>query len=74
MVKEVSKEISEGTSYVIFSEGTRSKKGNTMGEFKGGTYKIALKTHCPIVPVAMIDCYQVFDNNTIKPVTAQIHY
>ena len=22
----------------------------------------------------MIDCYQVFDNNTIKPVTAQIHY
>ena len=74
MVKEVSKEISEGTNYVIFSEGTRSKKGNTMGEFKGGTFKIALKTHCPIVPVAMIDCYQVFDNNTIKPVTAQIHY
>lgn len=74
MVKEVSKEISEGTNYVIFAEGTRSKKGNTMGEFKGGTFKIALKTHCPIVPVAMIDCYQVFDNNTIKPVTAQIHY
>ena len=22
----------------------------------------------------MIDCYQVFDNNTIKPVKAQIHY
>ena len=43
-------------------------------EFKGGTFKIALKSHCPIVPVAMIDCYQVFDNNTIKPVKAQIHY
>ena len=51
-----------------------SKQGNKIGEFKGGTFKIALKTHCPIVPVAMIDCYQVFDNNTIKPVTAQIHY
>ena len=45
-----------------------------IGEFKGGTFKIALKSHCPIVPVAMIDCYQVFDNNTIKPVKAQIHY
>ena len=22
----------------------------------------------------MIDCYQVFDNNTIKPVKAQIHH
>ena len=37
-------------------------------------FKIAFKSHCPIVPVAMIDCYQVFDNNTIKPVKAQIHY
>ena len=69
-----SKEIEAGMNYVIYPEGTRSKQGNKIGEFKGGTFKIALKSHCPIVPVAMIDCYQVFDNNTIKPVKAQIHY
>lgn len=74
MVKNVSKEIEAGMNYVIYPEGTRSKQGNKIGEFKGGTFKIALKSHCPIVPVAMIDCYQVFDNNTIKPVKAQIHY
>ena len=72
MVKNVSKEIEAGMNYVIYPEGTRSQQGNKIGEFKGGTFKIALKSHCPIVPVAMIDCYQVFDNNTIKP--AQIHY
>ena len=74
MVKNVSKEIEAGMNYVIYPEGTRSQQGNKIGEFKGGTFKIALKSHCPIVPVAMIDCYQVFDNNTIKPVKAQIHY
>ena len=43
-------------------------------EFKGGTFKIATKAKAPIVPVALIDCYKVFDNNTIKKTTAQIHY
>lgn len=74
MVKTVSKEITDGQNYCIFPEGTRSKNKNHLGEFKGGTFKIATKTKCPIVPVAMIDCYKVFDNNTIKRETAQIHY
>ena len=43
MVKNVSKEIEAGMNYVIYPEGTRSKQGNKIGEFKGGTFKIALK-------------------------------
>lgn len=74
MVKTVSQEINAGANYCIFPEGTRSKNQNHLGEFKGGTFKIATKTKCPIVPVAMIDCFKVFDNNTIKKETAQIHY
>lgn len=74
MVKTVSQEIKNGYNYCIFPEGTRSKNKNQLGEFKGGTFKIAIRTKCPIVPVAMIDCYKVFDNNTIKKETAQIHY
>ena len=42
MVKNVSKEIEAGMNYVIYPEGTRSKQGNKIGEFKGGTFKIAL--------------------------------
>lgn len=74
MVKKVTNEIQEGYTYCIFPEGTRSKKGNQLLEFKGGTFKVALKAKCPIVPVALIDCFQVFDNNTLKRVKAQIHY
>ena len=61
-------------NFFVFPEGTRSKDGNNILEFKGGTFKIATKAKAPIVPVALIDCYKVFDNNTIKKTTAQIHY
>ena len=45
-----------------------------IGEFKGGTFKSALRSRCPIVPVALIDCFKPFDTHTIRPVTVQIHY
>ncbi len=74
IIKTASKEISEGMNYVIFPEGTRCRQKNEMLEFKGGTFKCVIDAKKPIVPVALIDCYQVFDNNTIAPVDAQIHY
>lgn len=74
MVKQVSEEINNGQCYCIFPEGTRSRNGNHLNAFKGGTFKIVAKTGCPVVPVAIIDCYKVFDNNTIKKETAQICY
>ena len=66
--------MSEGRNYVIFPEGTRCRQQNQMLEFKGGTFKTVIDAKKPIVPVALIDCYKVFDNNTIAPVDAQIHY
>lgn len=74
VIRNVSKELAKGMNYVIFPEGTRCRKENQMLEFKGGTFKSVIDAKKPIVPVALIDCYKVFDNNTIKPVDAQIHY
>lgn len=74
IIKAVSNEVANGSNFFVFPEGTRSKDGNNTLEFKGGTFKIATKAKCPIVPVALIDCYKVFDDNTIKSVTPQIHY
>lgn len=74
VIKKVSREMKEGRNYVIFPEGTRCRKQNEMLEFKGGTFKTAIDAQKPIVPVALIDCYKVFDNNTIAPVDAQVHY
>lgn len=74
VIMEVSQEVKKGRNYLIFPEGTRSKNGNKLGEFKGGSFKAATKAKCPIVPVALIDCYKPFDSNTIKPVEVQVHY
>ena len=74
IIIEVTKEVSKGRNYVIFPEGTRSKNGNNVGEFKGGSFKAATKAKCPIVPVALIDSFKPFDTNSIKQVTVQVHY
>lgn len=66
IIKYVANEVAAGKNFFVFPEGTRSRDGNNILEFKGGTFKIATKAKAPIVPVALIDCYKVFDNNTIK--------
>ncbi len=73
VILEVSKEVQNGRNYIIFPEGTRSKNGNQVGEFKGGSFKAATKAKCPIVPVALIDSFKPFDTKSVKPVTVQIH-
>lgn len=74
IIVEVTKEVQNGRNYTIFPEGTRSKNGNMVGEFKGGSFKAATKAKCPIVPVALIDSFKPFDTNSIKPVTVQVHF
>ncbi len=44
--------IEEGHSLVVFPEGTRSRTGE-IGTFKNGAFKIAERTGCPVVPVAI---------------------
>ena len=74
VIINVTKEVQKGRNYLIFAEGTRSKKGNHVGSFKGGSFKAATKARCPIVPVALIDSFKPFDTNTIRPVTVQVHF
>ena len=74
VIINVTKEVQKGRNYLIFAEGTRSKKGNHVGSFKGGSFKAATKARCPIVPVALVDSFKPFDTNTIKPVTVQVHF
>lgn len=74
VIVNVTKEIKKGRNYLIFAEGTRSKKGNQIQDFKGGSFKSATKARCPIVPVALIDSFKAFDTNSITPVTVQVHF
>lgn len=74
VIIQVSKEVMEGRNFLIFAEGTRSREGNKLLEFKGGSFKAAMKAKCPIVPVALIDSYKSFDTNSIKSLTVQVHF
>ena len=74
VIVNVTNEVKKGRNYLIFPEGTRSKKGNEMLEFKGGSFKAATKAKCPIVPVALIDSFKPFDTNSIEPVTVHVHF
>lgn len=74
VIIDVAKEVKKGRNYLIFAEGTRSKKGNIVGDFKGGSFKAATKAQCPIVPVALIDSFKPFDQNDTKKVRVQVHF
>ncbi len=57
--------VKEGMSVFIFPEGTRSRDGK-MNEFKEGSLKIATKSGCPIVPIAITNTAMVFEKHFPK--------
>ena len=74
VILDVTQEVKNGRNYLIFPEGTRSKRGNQVGDFKGGSFKCAVKAKAPIVPVALLNAFEPFDRNSIAPVTVQVHF
>ena len=74
VIQNVTKEVQKGRNYLIFPEGTRSRNGNVMGEFHGGSFRCAVKAKCPIVPVAFVDSFKVLDQKGSAPVKVQLHY
>lgn len=62
------KTLKNGHSLVVFPEGTRSR-GDKMGEFKAGSFKLATKSKVPIVPLTIDGTYRVMEANKvlIKP-------
>lgn len=59
--------IKRGISIYIFPEGTRNK-GEELSvlPFKEGSFKIALKTGCPVVPVSLNNTAEIFENHLPK--------
>lgn len=54
--------IKSGQSVVISPEGTRNPSDELL-EFHGGSFKIATKTDCPIIPVAINNTNAVFEDH-----------
>lgn len=68
MILSGCEEIKSGTSICIFPEGTRSKTASEteMLPFHNGSLKIATKTGCPIVPVAITNSREIFEAHLPK--------
>ncbi|PHE81861.1 1-acyl-sn-glycerol-3-phosphate acyltransferase [Bacillus pseudomycoides] len=65
--------LKNGHSIVIFPEGTRSKAGE-MGEFKAGSFHLAVKAGVAILPVTVDGTYKMFETNgnRMKPAHATV--
>ena len=74
VIQNVTEELKKGRNYLIFPEGTRSRNGNIMGEFHGGSFRCAVKAKAPILPIALIDCHRILDGKGSKPMTCQVHF
>lgn len=74
VIMNMTRRVKAGENFIIFAEGTRSRQGNSLLKFKGGSFKSAMNAKCPIVPVALIDSYKAFDTGSIGKLTVQIHY
>lgn len=75
IMNQVAKEVGEGRRYIIFPEGAYdNQKRNTLWDFKPGCFKAATKAKVPIVPVALVDTYKVYNSWQLTPVTTQAHF
>ena len=74
VILQVAENVRQGRNYILFAEGTRSRNGNRLLDFKGGSFKCATKAKCPVVPVALIDSYKAFDTGSIARQKVQVHF
>lgn len=65
--------VKEGYSICIFPEGTRNKTEEDMLPFHEGSFKIADKTGCPIIPVTMYNMSAIFEDHMPKLKKADVY-
>lgn len=68
--------IKSGISICIFPEGTRNKEPDTFLPFHEGSFKMAQKSGCPIVPIAINNTASIFEDHLprIKKAHVVIEY
>lgn len=72
-VDRAAEALRQGTSFMIYPEGTRSRTGNLL-PFKKGGFIMAIKAEAPIVPVAIKGARDAMRKGSpiIRPVTARV--
>jgi 1-acyl-sn-glycerol-3-phosphate acyltransferase len=75
IINEVTEDVKNGKRYVLFPEGGyKFNNKNKVCDFKAGSFKIALKAKVPIVPIALVDSYKVFNSFHCGAITTYVYY
>ena len=67
-IKEGIEKIKSGISICIFPEGTRNRSESDLElmEFHEGSFKLATRTGCPIIPIALNNTVSIFEKQFPK--------
>jgi 1-acyl-sn-glycerol-3-phosphate acyltransferase len=65
-INDCAEKIKNGISIAIYPEGTRNKGDEDMLPFHGGSFKIAEKSNCLVVPVVLNNTSAVFEDHLPK--------
>ncbi len=72
-INEAKRKLVNGTSVVIFPEGTRSGS-DSMGCFKKGAFKIAFELELPILPVTLVNTHKIYNKGLrLLPGAVEMH-
>jgi 1-acyl-sn-glycerol-3-phosphate acyltransferase len=63
-IRSAAERIRQGTSVVVFPEGTRSHDG-VLREFKAGSFKLAATAGVPIVPITIVGTCRVLERDSL---------
>ncbi|MBP5402624.1 MAG: 1-acyl-sn-glycerol-3-phosphate acyltransferase [Treponema sp.] len=73
-ISEVTEELKNFINYMVFPEGNYEEVSGVLSEFHAGSFKSPKNAKCPIVPVAIIDSYKIFDRGFTTTLPIQVHY
>lgn len=74
VIEDVIADLKEDLSVLIFPEGKYTDDYSKVLPFQAGCFKGAMKAHKPILPVALINSFKVFDGETLPPYTIEVRF
>ena len=73
-ISEVTENVKNGRNFLIFPEGGYDNNKNDLQSFYSGCFTSSIRSHKPIVPVAIYDSYKAMNSNSLRNVTTQVHF
>ena len=63
VINQAAEYVKQGTSIVIYPEGTRNRTDKPLQEFHRGSFKIAQKSLCKIIPVTVTNTEDIYEKH-----------